>query len=68
MSPNNVPIIIAACCVLHNLCERNRDEYDDAWSETAAELEREAPQPDIGHSDEEPQECTSQEIRRSGER
>ena len=43
MSLNNVSVIFAACCVLHNLCERNRDEYDDAWSEAAAELEREAP-------------------------
>ena len=65
MSLNNVPVIVAACCVLHNLCERYRDDYDDAWNEAVAEVEREAPQPDTGHSDEEPQECTSQEIRRA---
>ena len=30
MSLNNVSVIFAACYVLHNLCERNRDEYDDS--------------------------------------
>ena len=67
MSLKNVPVIISACCVLHHLCEKNCDSYDDAWSEAAAEMEREAPQPDTMASMDEPQECncTGQDIRKA---
>ena len=29
----DVPIVVAACCVLHNLCETNDDNFDEDWLE-----------------------------------
>jgi hypothetical protein len=28
---DNVPTIVAACCVLHNVCERSGDGFDPNW-------------------------------------
>ena len=28
---DNVPHVIAACCVLHNLCEIHQDTFDSDW-------------------------------------
>ena len=25
------PIVVATCCVLHNLCETNGDNFDEDW-------------------------------------
>ena len=33
MDINNVPQVIAACCILHNLCEIHGDSFDEAWLE-----------------------------------
>ena len=31
MSVSNVPMVVAACCVLHNFCEIHGEAFDDAW-------------------------------------
>ena len=31
MSVGNVPCVIAACCILHNLCEIHGDSFDNTW-------------------------------------
>ena len=46
MSLANIPTIIAACCVLHNICEKNRNRYDNSWNTDVAEMEQVMPQPD----------------------
>ena len=32
MSLERVPTIIAACCVLHNICEVFKESYDERWT------------------------------------
>lgn len=31
MDIKNVPNVIAACCVLHNLCETHGDSFNEEW-------------------------------------
>ena len=31
----NVPNLVAACCVLHNICEIHKEAFDDDWLEEA---------------------------------
>ena len=52
MTLDNIPVIIAACCVLHNICEKNQERYDNQWSDEVAEMESVAPQPDTHASTE----------------
>ena len=33
VKPDNVAMIIMACCVLHNVCEIHGEEFDDMWLE-----------------------------------
>ena len=33
----DVPELIAACCVLHNICEIHGDTFDDQWMEGVQE-------------------------------
>ena len=33
MLVENVPTIVAAACVLHNMCEIHRDAFDDSWAD-----------------------------------
>jgi hypothetical protein len=67
MSLAKVPTIIAACCVLHNICEQNRDRYDDSWSTEVAEIEQEMQQPQGNDGDNSestmPNDATAHEIR-----
>lgn len=42
MNIDNVPHIIAACCVLHNICEVHGESFDSTW---AMEDENNLPQP-----------------------
>ena len=32
MLVKNVPTIVAAACVLHNICEIHWDAFDDSWA------------------------------------
>ncbi|XP_072223087.1 uncharacterized protein [Leuresthes tenuis] len=41
------PYVVATCCALHNFCESVEEEVDPAWTEDAAVLERDLPQPDV---------------------
>ena len=31
MLPENVPTVIAACCILHNICEIHGETFNDSW-------------------------------------
>lgn len=42
MHVENVPNVIAACCVLHNICEVHQDSFNDAWLQ---EIETQVDQP-----------------------
>lgn len=33
MDINNVPCIVTACCILHNMCEKRGDSFNDLWLE-----------------------------------
>ena len=44
----NVPVVVATACVLHNLCEIHGESFDDSWS-TNTESDH-LSQPDIRHS------------------
>ena len=33
MFVENVPCVVAACCVLHNICEIHGDDFDEDWIE-----------------------------------
>lgn len=28
---DRVPVMVGACCVLHNICEINNEEYNEDW-------------------------------------
>ena len=32
----DVPTIISTCCVLHNICEVHKEQFDDTWMEELA--------------------------------
>ena len=33
MNIQNVPTVITACCILHNVCEVHRDRFNESWME-----------------------------------
>ena len=33
MYVNNVPNVVLACCILHNVCEIHGDEFNEEWLE-----------------------------------
>jgi hypothetical protein len=35
----DVPNMITACCVLHNICEVHKDEFSDSWLEGISEVQ-----------------------------
>ena len=41
----NVPTVIAACCVLHNVCEMHGESLNERWIEDSSDDNRELPQP-----------------------
>ena len=46
MDINNVPHIITACCILHNLCEVHGDAFNELWLEDVDM----STQPEVLHS------------------
>ncbi|EMP25875.1 hypothetical protein UY3_17048 [Chelonia mydas] len=38
LSTSNIPIVIAACCVLHNICESKRETFMAGWEVEATRL------------------------------
>uniref|UniRef100_A0A452H3T0 DDE Tnp4 domain-containing protein n=1 Tax=Gopherus agassizii TaxID=38772 RepID=A0A452H3T0_9SAUR len=46
LSQTNVPIVIAACCVLHNLCESKVETFMVGWEAEANHLAADYTQPD----------------------
>ena len=37
MNINNIPQVITAPCVLHNICEVHHEHFNDVWSQTEGE-------------------------------
>lgn len=37
ISTEDIPTVITACCVLHNICEVHRDEFNEEWLEGCTE-------------------------------
>ena len=35
MVAENVPNVVTACCILHNMCEVHSETFDNAWLEEA---------------------------------
>ena len=33
---DDVPVLVMACCVLHNMCEVHKEQFDSAWLEDVA--------------------------------
>ncbi|XP_069806151.1 uncharacterized protein [Dendropsophus ebraccatus] len=56
-----LPIFVATCCTLHNICESRGDPFQEHWLEEAAEEELE--QPSDGEEEEMEPEPMSEEIR-----
>uniref|UniRef100_A0A674K306 DDE Tnp4 domain-containing protein n=1 Tax=Terrapene triunguis TaxID=2587831 RepID=A0A674K306_9SAUR len=46
LSQTNIPIVIAACCVLHNLCESKGEIFMAGWEAEANRLAADYAQPD----------------------
>uniref|UniRef100_A0A8C3FK40 DDE Tnp4 domain-containing protein n=1 Tax=Chrysemys picta bellii TaxID=8478 RepID=A0A8C3FK40_CHRPI len=46
LSQTNIPIVIAACCVLHNLCESKGETFMAGWEVEANRLAADYVQPD----------------------
>ncbi|KAG6929899.1 hypothetical protein G0U57_004774, partial [Chelydra serpentina] len=46
LSQTNIPIVIAACCVLHNLCESKGETFMAGWEVEANRLAADYAQPD----------------------
>lgn len=56
--------VIATCCALHNFCEGEKETVNPTWTEEAAHLERDLPQPGVRTYN--ASDCSSgQEIRRA---
>ena len=51
MTVDKVPNIIAACCVLHNVCELYQEGYDERWSETVRQATEDTPQTNESSAD-----------------
>ncbi|KYO31578.1 putative nuclease HARBI1 [Alligator mississippiensis] len=43
---DNLPRLVSACCVLHNLCERRGEPFDEAWAAEAQRLGASFQQPE----------------------
>jgi hypothetical protein len=50
MHIGNVQYVIAACCVLHNICEIHRDSINDDWM-IGTDSELQQPDSDYSHRD-----------------
>ncbi|CAM5160712.1 unnamed protein product [Eretmochelys imbricata] len=46
LANDNIPMLIAACCTLHNICERNGESFTQGWTAEAQRLEAEFEQPE----------------------
>ena len=41
----NAPTVIAACCVLHYVCEVHGESFNERWIEDSSDDNKELPQP-----------------------
>ena len=40
MHTKHIPVVISACCILHNLCEVHGESFNDAWLLQECEFEQ----------------------------
>ena len=38
MNVSNIPHVVAACCILHNVCEMFGDHIHDTWLDDACDM------------------------------
>lgn len=57
-----MPRVVAACCVLHNICENRGDGFPPEWNADISPPENYLPQPDTEPYEEDSY-CTAEEIR-----
>ncbi|XP_065435678.1 uncharacterized protein LOC135978883 [Chrysemys picta bellii] len=63
LSQTNIPIVIAACCVLHNLCESKGETFMAGWEAEANRLAADYAQPDTRAIEEHTRKrCASQKL------
>ena len=43
MDVDHVSVVVAACCVLHNICETHGDTFNEEWIEGVERYEHECP-------------------------
>lgn len=55
------PQVIAACCIIHNICERGGDPFLEEWLSECAERTSRYPQPEMKEEWEEPDKETLEE-------
>lgn len=48
-----VPTLVAACCILHNICEMSKEGFSNHWLKAVEDAEEQYPQPDNEPYDEE---------------
>ena len=37
MVTDHIPVVISACCILHNVCEMHGETFDDTWLQSNSE-------------------------------
>lgn len=40
MHTEHIPVVISACCILHNMCEIHGDSFNDLWLQEESEYEQ----------------------------
>ena len=55
----DIPILITACCVLHNTCEVHKEHFDDAWLQ---DMESDVPTETINNAPNQSASNTSAEL------
>ena len=60
MNLKNIPTVIAACVVLHNICEINKEQFSDEWRTASDQEQQEPPEESNGNR---PADSSAQAIR-----
>ena len=48
VKPDNLALVITACCVLHNICENHGEEFDSDWLDDISDDLASFPHPETG--------------------
>ena len=50
VKPDDLALVITACCVLHNICEKHGEEFDSDWLDDISDYLASFPQPETGNT------------------